>query len=322
MPIALELIEQSMRQPDDAMLEGVAYVDGAYLPANEASVPLLDWGFTRSDAFQETVSFWGGYFFRLDDHIERFYRSAERLRMTPPTEEELRSVLHELVGRGGYSSAYIQFLMTRGVPPVGDRDVRNCVNRFRAYAIPYVWIARPQIQERGMRLHLSDRRRIPPVSVDPRVKHYHWLDFQLGLLEAYDAGCETVLLQDVEGNLAEGPGFNVFIVEDGKLFTPEAINVLDGMTRRTIIELAASLQIPVAETEIPPDRLASCDEVFITTTAGGVIPIASVDGMEIGDGTPGPLSSRLHESYWTKRADGWLGTALQSGGTPPGADQE
>ncbi|MEM6495173.1 MAG: aminotransferase class IV [Pseudomonadota bacterium] len=309
-----ETLEQSARQPADAMLDGVAYVNGSYMPASEATVPLLDWGFTRSDAFQETISFWGGYFFRLDDHVARFYRSAERLRMQPPSEAELRRVIHELVRRGGFSSAYIQVLMTRGVPPVGDRDVRNCVNRYQAYAIPYVWIAKPEVQQRGMRLHVSNRRRIPPASVDPGVKHYHWLDFQLGLLDAYDAGAETVLLRDLEGNVAEGPGFNVFSVRDGTLATPPAVNVLDGMTRRTTIELAETLQISVDEIEISPDQLSASDEVFITTTAGGVIPVTEIDGQPVATGEPGPITRRLHETYWRKRSEGWLGPPLQPTG--------
>lgn len=307
-----DTLEQSTTQPAGALLDGIAYVDGTYMPASEASVPLLDWGFTRSDAFQETVSFWGGYFFRLDDHVARFYRSAERLRMQPPDEALLRGVIHELVARGGFGSAYIQVLMTRGVPPVGDRDVRNCINRFRAYAIPYVWIAKPDIQKRGMRLHVSERRRIPPASVDPGVKHYHWLDFQLGLLDAYDGGSETVVLRDMDGNVAEGPGFNVFAVRNGRLSTPPAVNVLDGMTRRSVIELAEALQIPVSEIDMTPEQLATSDEVFITTTAGGVIPITTIDGRPVADGEPGALTRRLHETYWSRRSDGWYGTPLNA----------
>lgn len=310
---AMALIARATHQPQGALNEGVAFIDGTYVPATEAKIPLLDWGFTRSDAFQETVSFFAGHFFRLDDHVARFYRSAERMRMTPPAEDALRTVIHELVRRGGFATAYIQVIMTRGVPPVGDRDVRNCINRFHAYAIPYVWIARPEVQQVGMKLHVSDRRRVPPASVDPMVKHYHWLDFQMGLLDAYDRGCETVVLTDLDGNLAEGPGFNIFLVVDGTVITPEPIYVLDGMTRRTAIELAQSLQIPVEERAIAPAELQEADEVFITTTAGGVIPIASADGAPIGvnDG-PGPVTLKLHHHYWTKRENGWLGTPLMA----------
>lgn len=318
MQTVFDELKQGTTQPEEALSNGIAYVDGAFMPANEATVPLLDWGFTRSDAFQDTVSFWGGYFFRLDDHIERFYRSAARLRMSPPPENEVRAVLHELVDRGGYRSAYVQFLMTRGVPPLGSRDVRSCVNRFRAFAIPYVWIAKPEVQKRGLRVHLSQRRRVPPASVDPQVKHYHWLDFELGLFDAYDRDYETVLLRDVDGGVAEGPGFNMFIVCNGELKTPPANFVLDGMTRRTVIELAQELQLRVVEAPVWPDDLASADEMFLSTTAGGVMPVASVDGTAIGSSRPGPVTSRLHETYWRRRTEGWLGTPLIKSGDSKG----
>ena len=304
-------LTRGMSQPAEAALEGVAYVDGQYLSASEASVPLLDWGVTRSDAFQETVSFWGGYFFRLDEHVERFYRSAARLRMSPPDENLLRSVIHELVKRGRYTSAYVQVHMTRGVPPVGSRDVRACANRFRAYAVPYVWIAKPEHQSRGLKVHLSERCRIPGVSVDPQVKHYHWLDFQMGLLDAYDRDCDTVLLRDIDGNVAEGPGFNAFVVERGKLTTPPAIHVLDGMTRRTIMDLAGILGIAVEERPVTVEEFVAAEEAFLTSTAGGVLPIVAVDGQEIGTGTVGKMTDILHNEYWTRRSQGWLGTPLR-----------
>ena len=307
----LDRLTEGMKQPADAEMDGVAFVDGTFMPANEACVPLLDWGLTRSDAFQETVSFWGGYFFRLDDHVERFYRSADRLRMTPPPEPELRAVIHGLVQRGKYRAAYIQVLMTRGVPPVGSRDVRSCINRFRAYAIPYVWIAPPDLQANGLKLHLSDRQRIPRSAVDPLVKHYHWLDFQMGLLDAYDRGCDTVALRDVDGCVAEGPGFNVFAATGGRLYTPPAIHVLDGMTRRTIIELATILGIAVEERSLPDGDLDAADEVFLTSTAGGVLPVSAVNGKPVGDGTVGDMTDRLHTEYWSRRSEGWHGTPLE-----------
>jgi branched-chain amino acid aminotransferase len=295
---------------DPRFAEGVAYVDGAYVPVREARVPLLDWGFLRSDAFQETVSVWDGAFFRLDDHLARFRRSAERLRMTVPDDVEIRAVLHGLVARTGLREAYVQFLMTRGVPPVGSRDVRLAINRFQAFAIPYVWIATPEVQRRGLHLHVSDRRRIPPQSVDPQVKHYHWLEFQLGLLDAYDAGAETVVLKDLDGNVAEGPGFNLFVVTAGRLATPPAVNVLDGMTRRTVLELLDDLQLKAEQRPVDVAELVAADEVFLTTTAGGVLPVTLIDGAPVAQGVPGPIAVQLQDTYWAKRKTGWLATPV------------
>lgn len=286
---------------------GTAHVDGQIVPIEDARIPLLDWGFLRSDACQETISIWDGAFFRLQDHLERFQRSVDRLRMiSPVTQQEIRQIAHELVSTTGFRNAYVQIIMTRGRPPIGSRDLRLCRNRFQAFCMPYVWIASPEVQRKGMSLHVSARVRVPPRSVDPMVKHYHWLDFQMGLLEAYDAGAETVVLVDQDGNITEGPGFNIFACIDGKLATPSS-GMLDGMTRRTTLELCRELGLDVEERQIAPADLRAASEIFLTTTAGGIIPVTTLDGTPVGTGTPGPRTARLHREYWNRRADGWHG---------------
>ncbi len=297
------------RRPWDASFErGSAFVDGRIVPVEEASVPLLDWGFLRSDACQETISVWNGQFFRLDDHLQRFERSITRLRMTssPVSRDEIRSIAHRLVAACGYDKAYVQIIMTRGRPPIGSRDLRLCANRFQAFCIPYVWLASQEAQQTGIRLLVSARVRVPPSSVDPMVKHYHWLDFQMGLLDAYDSGMDTVVLVDNNGNVTEGPGFNVFAVLDGGLVTP-ASGMLDGMTRRTVIEIAQERDIDLTQRAITADELRSASEIFLTSTAGGIIPVNAVDGLTVGAGAPGPVTASIHSAYWNKRAQGWLG---------------
>lgn len=290
-----------------AYAQGVAYVDQQYIPVSEARIPLLDWGFTRSDACQDTISVWDGQFFRLDDHLDRFERSWSALRLLCPlTRAEVRSVVLKLVAAGGFQHAYVQVIMTRGRPPVGSRDPRQCENRFQAFAIPYVWIATPEKQQRGLRLHVSDIRRVPSQSVNPQVKHFHWLDFEQGLFEALDLDADTVVLKNIEGYISEGPGFNIFAVVNGTLVTP-ATSALHGMTRRTVLEIAAELEIPVAKVNLESETLESASEVFLTTTAGGVLPVSSVGSKQIGQ-CPGPITARLHGEYWHRRASGWLAT--------------
>jgi branched-chain amino acid aminotransferase len=284
---------------------GAAYVDGQFCPIEEARIPLLDWGFLRSDACQDTISVWDGSFFRLQDHLERFQRSVGRLRMiSPEPPDRIRSIVHELVVLPGFRNAYVQIIMTRGRPPIGSRDLRLCQNRFQAFSMPYMWVAAPEVQARGMSLHISRRVRVPSQSVDPLVKHYHWLDFQMGLFDAYDAGAETVILVDLEGHVTEGPGFNIFADIEGRLVTPGQ-GVLDGMTRRSMLEICRDLGIEAVEGKLTPEQLRSADEVFLTTTAGGVIPVTRVDDRPIGDRTPGPKTVRLHTEYWKRRAAGW-----------------
>ena len=299
--------ERNKRAPaDPRFADGTAWIDGKIIPVAEATLPLLDWGFLRSDACQETISAWDGVLFRLDDHLDRFWRSLGRLRMTSPlTREEVSEAIHALIATAGYDRAYVQIIMTRGRPPIGSRDIRLCQNRFQAFCIPYVWIAPPDVQQRGLKIHIGSRHRVPAASVDPMVKHYHWLDFELGLLEAYDNDAETVVLTDGKGNILEGPGFNIFVQKDGKLLTPKS-GMLDGMTRRTVLEICKDLGIEVEETDVPVSFVENADEIFLTTTAGGVLPVTSVGTKAIRNG-PGPVTARIHAAYWQRRAEGWLG---------------
>jgi branched-chain amino acid aminotransferase len=287
---------------------GIAFIDDAYVPIAEARIPLLDLGFLRSDACQDTISVWKGTIFRLEDHLTRFERSFTRLRMKCPLDrDQLRGVVMECLRQTGFRDAYVQLIMTRGRMPIGTRDIRLAVNRFQAFCIPYLWVATAEQRERGLRLIVSDIRRVPSPSVDPEVKHYHWLDFEMGLFEAYDRGADSVVLTNLDGSIAEGPGFNVFVVRDGELLTPDS-GVLDGMTRTTILDLAREMNLRTRLARIEPDQLRGADEVFITSTAGGIMFVQKVDDRVIGDGAAGPTTQRLGRLYWSKREAGWLGT--------------
>jgi branched-chain amino acid aminotransferase len=288
---------------DDIYSDGAAFIDGEYVPISEARIPILDWGFLRSDVTYDVVAVWGGKFFRLDAHLDRFFRGIEKLHMTCPySRDEVAAVLARCVQMTGLDNAYVEMILTRGVPPQGSRDPRLCENRFHALAIPYVWIADPEKQKRGLDLTISQVPRISPESVDPTVKNFHWGDLVKGLFEAYDRGGETVVLSDGAGNVTEGPGFNLFVCKGGRLMTP-ADGVLLGITRMTVIELAQSLNVDVVIGPVGENQLRDADEVFISSTAGGVMPITRIDGAAIGDGEPGPLTQRLRQLYWDAHDD-------------------
>ncbi|MGH6814764.1 MAG: aminotransferase class IV [Hyphomicrobiaceae bacterium] len=298
----------SNQTPDKA---GIAFIDGAFVPIEEARIPLLDWGFLRSDACQDTVSVWQGNFFRLEDHLSRFERNRSRLRMTCPHDRDaVRAILMEAVRRTGLRDAYVQMIMTRGRAPIGSRDVRLAENKFWMFCIPFVWIARPEQKPHGLSMHVSSIQRVPKGSVDPTIKHYHWLDFQMALMEGYDRGADTAVVVDANGNIAEGPGFNIFVVKDGVVSTPPEDVCLDGMTRDTVFLLCRETNLDVRKAPLPPGTLRTADEVFISTTGGGVIAITKVDGQAVGSGVPGPVTRRLDALYWAKREAGWLATPV------------
>ena len=283
--------------------DGCAFVDGEYVPIGEARISLLDAGFARSDVTYDVVGVWDGAFFRLDDHLDRSERSCKTLHLDPGVSRaQLSQILHECVARSGLREAYVDMIATRGQPR-GSRDPRTYDNRFYAYAIPYVWIVQPADQVVGSDLVIARQTvRIPETSVDPTVKNFHWGDLVRGMFEAYERGGTVVVLPDAEGNVTEGPGFNLFALVDGQLVSPDA-GVLEGVTRRTVLELAADQGIVARLGSLSAEQLRAADEVFLTSTAGGVMPVVTVDGLPVGDGRPGPRTMQLRTAYWDAHSD-------------------
>jgi branched-chain amino acid aminotransferase len=293
--------------------DGVAFVEGAYLPVAEARIPILDRGFVRSDATYDVAHVWRGQFFRLNDHLDRFEANVEALRMTlPHSRAEIVGILTDCVRLSGLWDAYVQMTCTRGLPNPGSRDPRLSVNRFYAFAVPFIWIAPEESRKRGVKLFVSARERIAPASLDPRIKNFQWLDMTMAMYEAYERGAELPVLVDRDGNLTEGPGFNIFVLEGGRLSTP-ASGVFEGMTRRTVFELCAETNVECSARDVPAGDLAGADEVFLSSTAGGIIGVSEVNGRALGDGAPGPLTTRLHDLYWSKKEAGWRGTPVDYG---------
>lgn len=290
---------------------GTAHIEGQFVPISEARVPILDWGFLRSDATYDVVHVWQGRFFRLNDHLDRFLAGVARLHMhLAYGRDKIRDILSECVRLSDLRDAYVEMICTRGIPPPGSRDPRQCANRFYAFAIPFVWIVPPEKQMEGLHLIISQVKRIPAESVDPTVKNYHWLDLVAGLYEAYGREAETAMLVDGGGNVIEGPGFNIFVVKGATLATPGR-GMLEGITRKTVIEMAHAFGIPVETRNVSAGEARHADEVFITSTAGGVMPVTKVDGQVLGDGRPGPITLRLREQYWSLHQDPRYASPIQ-----------
>lgn len=259
----------------------------------------MDVGFCRSDATYDVVSVWNGRFFRLDEHLERFQRSCEKNGFSSgPGGDEIRSIVFECVRRSRLSFAYVEMIMTRGMVPDGTRDPRVFRNNFFAYAIPYVNLFPEKKLQTGVDLIVSKRaRRIPATSVDPTVKNFHWADLTAGLIEAYEMGADTAILLDGRGGLTEGPGFNVFGVIGESLVTPR-FGVLQGITRRTVMELASGLGIQCVEEYVPESGIQRFKEMFLTSTAGGIIPVRRIDDFPLDSAAEGSLTQTLKEEYW------------------------
>ncbi len=291
---------------------GCAWIEGEYVPIQEARIPILDMGFLRSDVTYDVVGTWSGNFFRLDEHMARFQRSWEKLYMSPPlSPEEMRDVLFECVRRSELQNAYVCMIVSRGIAPKGSRDPRLFNNRFYAFAIPFMWILPFDQHEEGLHLILAEHTiRIPSNAVDPTVKNFHWGDLIRGLYEAYDLGGQNVILCDVEGNVTEGAGFNIFALHNGELYTPEA-GVLEGITRQTTIDLAKEMGVATYKITMKPEFLFAAEELFLTTTAGGIVPVTKLNDHVVGNGRAGELTMQLHRQYWAEHESGRWATPIE-----------
>lgn len=292
--------------------DGIAWVGGDYVPAAEARIPLLDQGFLKSDLTYDVPAIWDGRFFRLDDHLDRFEASLRKLRLTSPIpRREIRGRLVEMAALSGIRDAYVMMIVTRGLRYIRQYAPEDCENFCYLLVLPYLWVMPESMQQAGGSAVIARTvRRIPPGAIDPTVKNLQWGDFTRGILEARDRGALYPILADGDGNLTEGSGFNVILVKDGALHTPRR-GVLEGVTRRTVLEVADALGIPWTMDDVPVSLAYDCDELMLVTTAGGVMPITTLDGAPVGDGRVGPVTQRLWQGYWDAHSDPRLSVAVE-----------
>ena len=280
---------------------GAAWMNGEVIPIAQATIPVNDWGLVHSDITYDVVPVIDGAFFRFDEYLGRFLSSMENLHLDPGmTKLDIQAALHQMVGKSNLRDSYVAMVCSRGKPKIaGSRDPRDCDNHFFAWCVPYVHVIKPEVVEQGATAWIAQNAyRIPENSVNPLVKNYHWGDFTQGIFEAKDKDYETVILLDYDGNVTEGPGFNVFAVKDKVLITPDR-GVLAGVSRKTVLEMAEHLGINTSIRSLSVEELLEADEVFLSSSGGGVIPIIRVNETIFGNGASGPISVQLNKTYWT-----------------------
>ena len=292
--------------------KGIAYCQGQYLPIEEASVPILDPAFHKSDVVFDAVTVCDNAFFRLDDHMDRFYASCEHVRLTPPMPDaQIRSIMAQCVHRAGFTDSIVYVLCTRGSYAGGGAfgDPRTAENELIAYSVPYYTIvAEPKVKS-GAHLWIAQTRRAPDAAINQRCKNFNRMDLTAAHFEALDAGADQPVLLSTDGCVTEGPGFNVWIIRDGKALTP-GDNLLEGITRKTVFDLCQDIGLKAEATDLKAEDLEEAGEAFISSSAGGVVPVVRVNDKPIGNGAPGITTGRLSELYWAKRADGWHSTPV------------
>jgi branched-chain amino acid aminotransferase len=239
----------------------------------------------------------GTAIFRHQDHLQRLGNSSRLYHMDLPfSQDELRGVTHELILRNGFKSCYIRPVVFRGYGPMGLDPLDNPVEAAIA-----VWEWAPYLGEEGkrngVRAKVSSWRRISPQSLIPHSKAGgQYLNSVLAKIESKKAGYEEGILLDEHGHVCEGTGENIFVIKDGRISTPGQANaILDGITRRSILEIAADLGQEVVERNIARAELMLADEIFLVGTACELTPVREIDDIEIGP--PGPVTREIQQAF-------------------------
>ena len=274
---------------------------GRIIPIGEACIPITDWGLTHCDITYDVVPVWNGGMFRLPAYLDRFEASMAALHLDPDmTRDAIQSALIQMVAASGLRNSYVAMVCSRGTPTIaGSRDPRHCRNHFYAWCVPYVQVISPEVVAKGASACIAQTvQRIPDGSVDPIVKNYHGGDFTKGLFEAKDAGFETVILTDADGNITEGPGFQCLCDNTWPAFDLGAWGFIWLLPVEPFWKLPLRLGLQVDIRPLPQTVLLDADEVFISSSAGGVIPIVKVNETVFAGGVCGPATQSIHQSYW------------------------
>lgn len=287
------------RSEIQAMSDGrQIYLNGQIVPSEQAVVSVFDHGFLYGDGVFEGIRVYDGMVFRLDDHLERLYDSSKSILMQIPLAyEDMASAVLDTVRANGLTNGYIRLVVSRGPGDLG-LDPRNCSKPTIVIIADAIQLFPEEFYENGLKIVTVPTRRNSPAALNPQIKSLNYLNSILVKIEAANAGVMEALTVNADGYVCEGSGDNVFIVKKGKVYTPPVyLGALDGITRRTMIDLCAQLDIPLLETPFTRHDVYVSDECFLTGTAAELIPVVEVDGRPIGEGKPGAITRHLHESF-------------------------
>jgi branched-chain amino acid aminotransferase len=279
------------------------WMNGDFVAWEDAKVHVLTHGLHYGTGVFEGIRAYetdrGPAVFRHADHLDRLYRSAELYYMPIPYKlEELRVATHELIARNELHSCYIRPLVFRGYGQMGLFPLDAPVD-----VVIAVWSWGAYLGEEGkrhgIRAKVSSWRRLSPDSLIPHAKACgQYLNSVLAKIESHKAGYEEAILLDDHGRVCEGSGENIFVVWEGRIVTPPpASSILDGITRKSAIQIARDLGIEVIERDIARAELYLADEVFMTGTAAELVPVREIDDHTIGEGTPGALTRAVQTAF-------------------------
>ncbi len=283
--------------------DGVIWFDGELVPWRDAKIHVLThtlhYGLGVFEGVRAYATDRGPMIFRLQDHTDRLFRSAHILNFEIPfSKQEINEAQKRVVRENGLDHAYLRPMCFYGSEGMGLR-----AEGLKPHCMIAAWewpsYMSPEAIDQGIRVRTSSyTRHHVNITMCKAKANGNYINSMLALREALDSGCDEALLLDNEGYVAEGSGENIFLVEKGKLITPELTSCLEGITRQTIFDFAEELGLSVTERRITRDEVYVADEAFFTGTAAEVLPIRELDGRRIGCGGRGPLTQKLQKMYF------------------------
>ena len=274
------------------------YIDGVYYPKSEAKISVYDHGLLYGDGVFEGIRAYEGIVFKLHEHIERLYLSAHAIMLKIPlSKEEIIEAVIKTLRKNKLINAYIRLVVTRGVGDLG-LDPRKCRKPSIIIITDSINLHSTGAKENGISTMISWVRRNPVDTTTHEIKSLNYLNSVLGKIEAISTGVDEALCLDKNGWIVEGVGENLFIVKNGKIFTPPSSSgALAGITAEVAIRLAKNRGIDVIKRNITPFQLFTADEAFFTGTAMEMVPIKEVNKRKIGEGKPGPITKKLMAAF-------------------------
>jgi len=273
------------------------YINGKFVTPEEATISVFDHGLLYGDGVFEGIRAYGGRVFRLKEHVKRLFDSAQAILLCIPiSQEEMGEIIIETLRKNNLKDAYIRPIITRGVGDLG-LDPNKC-------SIPTIIVIAVEwgamygnLYEVGLPAVTVTVRRNSPDSLPPNTKSLNYLNNIMAKIEANIKGGNEAIILDAQGRISEGSGDNIFVIKDGKIFTPYTINNLKGITREAVMELAKPKGYNIFERDLGLFDLYTADEVFVTGTAAEVAPVTKVDGRVIGSGKPGSITKDLMAAF-------------------------
>jgi branched-chain amino acid aminotransferase len=278
--------------------ELLVYIDGQYYPKSQAKVSVFDHGLLYGDGVFEGIRAYNGSVFKLKEHVDRLYRSAHMIMLEIPiTKEQMIQAVLETLRKNNLKDSYIRLVVTRGIGDLG-LDPKKCPKPTIIVITDTIALHKSEAKQNGVTAMLSWVKRDPVDATSHEIKSLNYLNSILAKIEANIANVDEAICLDKNGCVCEGVAENIFIVKNGKLFTPPSYTgALPGITADEVMKLAQKLGYDVRERNITPYELFNAEEVFFTGTAAEIIPVREINKRTINSGNPGKITKRLMEEF-------------------------